>query len=630
MLERIREGSTGITAKVILGLVIATFVFAGVGTYNNSVDTSAATVNEQKISQADFEQAYKNQRARMEQQYGEMFAQLAGNEVYMQNMRTSVLEQLINEELIDQNAKALSMVVSDQQIKDTILNMPEFQVDGKFDQNRYQMVISQAGFYQASAFRDYLRTDMARRQLMQSIMATEFSLPYQNELAIKLNNQTRNIRYSTIGAEQFKATVVVTDEEINEYYQANQARFATQEQVKLEYISLDIASLAKDVSVSESDAQSYYDNNSDSYSTIERRRASHILIETGDDESAAQAKAEEILAKINGGEDFAELAKTDSADTFSGENGGDLDWFEQGTMDPAFDEAVFALTMENNVSKVVQSEFGFHIIKLTDIEAATVQPFAEVQAEITEQLANDQALERFYDLQTQMAETAFESPDSLDEAASVIGATVQTSEFIGRSGNMAPFNNASVIDAAFSDVVLLDAMNSDVIEVETDQLAMVVRVLEHKPAATKDLSEVSEQIKTQLVNTKASEQAQQAADALLAQVIAAEQTTTTFETVENVTRRGGVVENNIAQQAFLLAHPVDGQVSAAATLMLNGDYAVVEVLSVSEGVASEADANIEQQQASILAQSAFASYIANLKSTAEITRNLPANSAPIF
>lgn len=637
MLERIREGSSGVTAKVILGLVIATFVFAGVGSYTNSVDTSAATVNGEKISQQEFERAYQNYRQRMEQQYGEMFDQLASNDMYMQSMRNNVLEQLINEELIDQHVVELNINISDQQIKDAIYAMQEFQVDGVFNNDRYLLMIQQFGFYQPSAFRDYLRVDMARRQVMQSVMSTEFSLPYQQELSVTLINQTRDIRYAAISAEQFKATVEVTEDEIKEFYDANQNRFATQEQVKVEYISLDVAELTKDVVVEDSDVQGYYDENTAVYSTQERRRVSHILFELGDDEAAAEQKAIDVLAKIKAGEEFAALAAEFSADTFSAENGGDLDFITEGSMDEAFDQAAFALTEDNNVSELVKTDFGFHIIKLTDIEEAQIQAFAEVKEEIFAQLKNDKALEIYYSLQTEMADVAFASPDSLDEVAGVVNSEIQTSPWLTRGNNAAPFDSPTLIDAAFSDVVLLDNMNSDLVEVATDSLVMVIRLAEHQEATIKPLNEVSEQIKTQLVSTKATAAAQEASDTILAKVMAGEDAASDLATVnsnfidaQKVTRNGNEVDSKIAQQAFTLAHPIEGQVSAAATVMVNGDYAVVELMAINIGTATEADANLGEQQAMVSAQSAYTGYVESLKANAEIVRNLPTNSTPLF
>lgn len=626
MLERIREGSSGITAKVILGLVIATFVFAGVGSYNNSVDTSVAIVNGEQISQQKFDNAYQSQRNRMQQQYGEMFDQLASNDLYMQNLRTNVLEQQINELLLDQHAAKLNIRVSDEQIKQSILNTPEFQIDGKFDNNRYLMVINQAGFYQATAFRDYLRVDMTRRQLINSIMASEFSLPYQQDIAVKLNNQTRDISYATISAEQFKATAVVSEEEVNEFYQANLARFGTPEQIKIEYVHLDLTNLKADVVLGDNAVADYYQDNISSYSTTERRRASHILIEFGEDEAVAQANAEDILAQVNAGEDFAALAKQHSADTFSGENGGDLDWFEKGNMDPSFDDAVFALTLENNLSSLVKTEFGFHIIKLTDLEAVSTKAFSEVEAEITELLKEEQALETFYALQGELAEVAFESPDSLDESASVINVDIKQSPWLTRGAAMAPFN-AEVVAAAFSDDVLLDNLNSEVIEVETDQSVMVIRVLEHKPSATRPLTEVAAMINDQLVNSKATAQAKDVADNLLAQLIAGEDVSTTeFVAVADVPRVGGAVDSNVTKQAFLLAHPTEASVSAGVAALNNGDYSVVQITKVTSGVATEADVNLTEQQVMSASQATFEGYIEDLKSQAEITRNLPSNS----
>jgi len=196
MLEDIREKSQGFTAKIILGLIILIFAVAGVGSYTNSVDTSVATVNGEAISQQSFNSAYQTQRNRMAQQFGEMFDTLSNDETYMANFRQGVLDNLINETLIDQNSQELAIRVSDERLKDTIRDMPEFQVNGAFDNDRYLAIINQAGFYQSSNFRDYLRTEMTRRQLSQALVATEFNLPYQEKLQHTLQSQTRDISYA--------------------------------------------------------------------------------------------------------------------------------------------------------------------------------------------------------------------------------------------------------------------------------------------------------------------------------------------------------------------------------------------------------------------------------------------------
>ncbi len=634
MLENIRENSQGTIAKVILGLVILTFAVAGIGSYTNSVDTSVAEVNGEKISLQTFEQAYQAQRRRMQQQFGEMFDTLAANPEYMANLRNSVLENLINEKLLDQNANELGIRVSDARLKEIIRKMPEFQVDGKFDNNRYLAVIQQSGFFQSSDFRDYLRTEMIRRQLTQALVATEFSTPYQANLLQSLQNQLRDIRFAVIGAAQFKEKVEVSDDEVKTYYQTHQDRFQTQEQVKVDYIALNADKLSKDIQITEDDIKNYYQENIARYTQPEQRRIAHILIEFGDDEDAAKKQAEALLAKIKQGEDFAKLAQENSADTLSGENGGDLDWIEKGSMDEAFDEAAFALKEVGEVSDVVKSSFGFHLIKLTDLKAEKIKPLAEVKDELKEKLAKEKAQEKFFELQQQLAQVSFEYPDSLDDAAGAVNAEVQTSTWLKRAGNPAPFDNAKVIDAIFSDVVLTEGLNSDVIEVN-DNLAIVVRLNEYQEAKIKPLSGVKEQIKAMLIAEKATQATQAKADELLAALKSATHVDELLSSVNAqfveksaVARFGSDVDAAIVKAAFVLPHPVEGKVSASTVTLANGDLAVVQVQAVTAGEA-QANPNVMQQITSQLAQSAYQSYINTLKADAKIIRKevkAPANT----
>jgi len=628
MLEDIREKSQGLTAKIILGLIILTFAVAGVGSYTNSVDTSVATVNGEAISQQAFNKAYQAQRGRMAQQFGEMFDTLSNDANYMANFRQGVLDNLINEKLIDQNSEALAIRVSDVRLKETIRKMPEFQVDGAFDNNRYLAIINQAGFFQSSDFRDYLRVEMTRRQLSQALIATEFSLPYQEKLQLALQNQTRDIRFATVSAQQFKATIELTDEEVNSYYLANQARFQNKEQVKVDYISLNVADLAKDIKVTDEDIASYYQENSASYIEAAQRRISHILIEFNDgnaDDEAAKTQAQAVLTRLEQGEDFAELAKEVSNDTFSGENGGDLEWLEPGIMEDSFDEAALALTNVGDISQLVKTSFGYHVLKLTDYKDEVVQALADIQAELRIKLSNEQAQEKFFALQQEMARISFEFPDSLEDAASEVNVTIQTSPWLLRAGNTSPFDQANVIEAAFSDIVLQDNMNSDLIEVN-DDVAIVLRLNTFQEANVKPLTEVEAQIKDILVNQKATEKAQQTVDSLLADFnagtdISTQLTTlnTSFVSKEKVARYSPEIDQSISRAAFVLPHPVSGVVSASTVALSNGDLALVEVTAVSVNETA-ANPNLAQQQTSQLAQSAYQSFVNSLKVGAKITR----------
>ena len=627
MLEDIREKSQGLTAKIILGLIILTFAVAGVGSYTNSVDTSVATVNGEEISQQAFNKAYQAQRGRMAQQFGEMFDTLSNDANYMANFRQGVLDNLINEKLIDQNSSALAIRVSDLRLKETIREMPEFQVDGAFDNNRYLAIINQAGFFQSSDFRDYLRVEMTRRQLSQALVGSEFNLPYQEKLQLVLQNQTRDIRYATISAQQFKAAIELTDEEINSYYLANQARFENKEQVKVDYISLSVADIAKDINVTDEELAKHYQENVASFTETAQRRISHILIEFNDDESLAKTQAQAVLSRLDQGEDFAVLAKEVSNDTFSGENGGDLEWLEPGIMEESFDEAALALVNIGEISQLVKTSFGYHVLKLTDYKEEAVQDLADVQADLRIKLSNDQAQDKFFTLQQEMARISFEFPDSLEDAASEVNVVIQTSPWLLRNGNSMPFDQANVIEAAFSEMVLQDNMNSDLIEVN-DSVVLVLRLNTLQEANVKPLEEVKAQIKDILVNQKSTEKAQKTVDSLLADFNAGTDISTqlaslsaSFVSKAKVARYSAEVDQSISRAAFVLPHPVEDAISASSVALSNGDLALVEVTAV--GVTeTAANPNLAQQQTSQLAQSAYQSFVSSLKVGAKITRKV--------
>lgn len=627
MLENIRENSQGLVAKIILGFIILTFAVAGIGSYTNSVDTSVAEVNGVKISQAEFDKAYQNQRNSMAQQYGEMFETLAADENYMANFRNGVVDNLITSELLDQASDQLAIRVSDETIKEYIREIPAFQVDGKFDNNTYLARINQMGYYQSSDFRDAVRVDMTRRQLALAVEATEFSLPYQVEQLQSLQSQKRDLKYATISAKQFESVIEVSETEISDYYQANQINFQNEEKIKLDYITIDVNEIAKTIEVTEQDLENYYNDHIANYRQTEQRRVSHILIEASEDKAAAKAQIEEIKARLDAGEDFATLAQELSADVFSGENGGDLEWIEPGAMDEAFDEAAFALTNVGDVSDVVETEFGFHLIKLTDYKAEQTKPLADVIDELRVTVSTEQAQNKYFELQQQAGQLSFEVPDSLDDAAHAIGVEVKTSDWLTRNGNNAPFDNFKVLDAAFSDLVKQEQLNSDIIEV-SDSLAMVVRLNEYQPANVKALAEVTDEIKALLVAEKAQQQAQDAAQELVAALQAGEtveakltELNATFEEKADVARYGSQLDANLVREAFKLPHPAADNTVVSSVAMLNGDLAVVEVTAVKNDETAEKSPRLAQQLTQQVAQIAFRGYVEALKADAEIKRS---------
>ncbi|MFQ2541328.1 peptidylprolyl isomerase [Aeromonas caviae] len=581
MLDKLREGAQGKVAKVILGLIILSFALAGVGSYlNGPARTAPATVNGNDISAPALENAYRNERARMESQMGEAFNQLAANPDYMKQFRRGVLDRLIDQALIDDKARSLGLRVSDEQIKQAIVAMPEFAENGKFSNDRYLQLIRRAGMT-PEMFRDSLRQDMVRQQLMGAVLGSEFALKGEAEQLDRLYNQTRDLRLIRLAASAYVDGIEVSDAEVEQFYKANSARFMNDETVKVDYLLLDAANLGKNIKVTEQDAQDYYDQHQDLFQRPERRQVAHILIPFGKDEKAAEQKAEAVLAKAKAGDDFAALAKADSSDTFSAKKGGELDWFEKGVMDPAFEKAAFALAKAGDLSAVVKSPFGFHIIKLLGVEPAKTKPFVDVMSDTIARLQSEKAKEQFFAEQQKMADSSFENPDSLDLTAEAMGLQVQSTGYFSQADAPAPLNDPKVLSVAFSEQLRDDNTNSDVIEL-ADGKALVLHIMGHQPKAAKPLAEVKEQVITAIKHDKASEVARGKAQGLLDKLKAGENVQADLtalglkvDTHTGVSRFAQEMDQNLVTQAFRMPHPIDGKPSVELVTEANGDRVVV-------------------------------------------------------
>ena len=627
MLEKIREGSQGPVAKVILGAVILSFALAGIGGYlGQTTEQPVAEVNGVKISQTEFSRAFQNERARLEQQFGEYFAQIAADPNYMAQIRQGVVDRLVQQELQTQLAAELGLRVSDDSVKKAILELPYFQIGGQFNNDRYLQVIRQMNF-QPDAFREYLREEMTRSQLISAVAGTDFALNSELASAVALQQQTRSIDYVVISKESLQENVAVSEQEIADYYDLNTSQFLAPEQVSVSYIDLNAANLTLDSNVSEADVKAYYEQNSAQYIEPEKRRVSHILVDNSEDDDAAKAKAEDLLAQLQQGADFAALAESSSDDIVSAEMGGDLDWIERDMMDPAFEDAAFALANKGDYSDVVQSEFGYHIIQLTDIQSEQVKAYDAVKADLRTELERTAKVNAFYEKQTEMGAIAFEISDTLVDAAEVAGVEVQTTELVDRNALPAPLNTPAVIAAIFSPDVLEDKMNSEVIEVG-DEHVVLVRVKEHKPAATKPLADVSEQIKARLVSQKASELAKEKATTLYAEIEAGKSLNdlVTEQGLElrqeaALTRQAYTVSPAIVQHAFKMAHPTDTAVVEKVELN-NGDAAIVALKAVTNAtVEGEIEAQLKQNITMAQVNKNYMVFIEALKANAEL--NLP-------
>ncbi|MCG9632916.1 peptidylprolyl isomerase [Vibrio sp. Isolate30] len=578
MMDRLREGVNSIAVKIILGLIILSFVFAGVGSYiTGGGNNAAAKVGNTEIGRGEFEQAYQNERNRMQSQLGDYFSQMLADPAYVESFRKSVLDRMINDVLLEQQAESLGLRISDSQIRTMILEMPQFQTAGQFDQEVYQAALRRAGFSPES-FAEYMRRDLMRNQLVTALQGSEFVLQGEIDTQSKLIAQTRDIRTVTLSVAELAKSVELTEEEIAEYYQQNPLAYTRPEQAKVSYIELSAEALKGQIEVSDEQAEQYYQEHLDKYSTEEQRKVSHILVQ-GDDEAKAQA----ILDELNAGADFAALAEEKSDDFGSADLGGDLGWIERDVMDPAFEDAAFALENVGDTTGLVKSEFGYHIIKLDELQASKAQPFSEVAAEIKQELLDQEAVDQFYELQTELEKVAFEYPDSLDDSAETINAKIQTTDFVSQIDAPELLKTPAVMQAILSPEVKEDGLNSEVIEVAPEHV-IVVRVEETRDETVLPLEEVQDQVVAALSAVKAEQQAIELGVSLVNGLKAGNEAVLaennlTFSELETIDR-----SSPLASSVFAFAKPEAEQPVFGQAKDQNGNIVVVELSKVTADI----------------------------------------------
>ena len=626
MLERMREGSQGVVAKSILIVIILSFALAGVSGYLGTTSENAAvTVNGEAISQQSVEQAYQNERATLQQQYGEQFDLIASSPNFAQQIRSQATQTLITERLIAQAVKEMGLRVSDEQVKTAIRNTPEFQVDGKFDNNLYLSLLRNNNLSPLQ-FSENFKTDLVRIQLLQTLVGSEFVLPSEVEQASQLQGQKRVARILNIKSDDFIAAETVSAKEVEAYYADNSQLFQSEEQVNVEYVLLDAAALTSEAIVSEAEIQAYYEQHEGEYQRQERRKVAHIFIQG--DSTEAKEKAEAILTEVKAGADFAELAKTKSEDTYSAKNDGELDWFERGVMDPAFDKSAFELTSASPISDVVKSEFGFHIIKLIEAQETETLPLSDVKSQIEVALKSEKTKEIYDNLYQRLSEVAFESPDSLEEASAEVNVDIKTSGLFSADNAPRVLNDSKVLNKLFDESFRSEGLNSEVIELNDSQ-AIVVHIKEHKEAATKPLADVSEQITLQLEEQKSSEAAKQFVESLMTKLAAGESIDNeltdkgiAFSSSLTLARYSRDYDTQVIQRLFQLAKPDTDKVIRDYVVTAQGDYAVIELSKVVELDASKANEETKTQLTTMLERSTseatYQALVTNLLKNADI------------
>ncbi|MGB7802965.1 peptidylprolyl isomerase [Buttiauxella sp.] len=614
MMDNLRTAANSLVIKIIFGIIIVSFILTGVSGYLIGGSANyAAKVNGQEISRGQYENAVASERNRQQQQLGEQFSVLAGNEGYMKQMRQQVLSRMVDEALMDQYAKHLGLGISDEQIKQAIFKEPAFQNNGKFDNARYTSILNNMGMT-PDQYAQALRNQLTTQQLINAVVGTDFMLSGETDALAALVSQQRVVREATIDVNALAAKQEVTEQEINSSYEQNKNNYIAPEQYRVSYIMLDAAS--QNVEVADADIQSYYDQHQDEFTQPQRNRYSVIQTKT-------EAEAKAILDELNKGADFAALAKEKSADIISARQGGDMGWLEPGTTPDELKSA--GLKEKGQLSGVIKSSVGFLVVRLDDVTPAQTKPLSDVKDAIAAKVKQEKAVDAYYALQQKVSDAASNDNESLASAEKVAGVKAVETAWFGHDNVPAELNFKPVTDAIFNGGLVgangTPGSNSDIITVDGDR-AFVVRVAEHKAEAIKPLAEVREQVIAQVKHQKAEQQAKLDADKLLNALKlgkgdeAMKAAGLSFGAAKTLARTG---QDPISQAAFTLPLPSKDKPSFGVANDMQGNVVLLAVDEVKAG-----DMPADQKKAMVQgitqnnAQIAFEALMTNLRKEAKI------------
>jgi peptidyl-prolyl cis-trans isomerase D len=606
--------------QVLLALIVLPFAFWGVDSYNKSDGNAAlATVNGQQISAQEFDNTVQQQLQKMRELAGPTFE---ASFFEKPEIKFSVLEGLVAQRLLAIEATEHGLSVSDDQLAEVIASIGAFQTDGKFDSQQYQRVLNSQNMTPA-IFEAKVRRELSTRQLTDAYTQNGYAAQTSIDHLIRLNERQHTISVAKIDLNTLLAQIKISDAAIAEYYQKNQSEFQTPERAEVEYVVLSAETLAAQASIDEAEIKKYYSEHSAEFGTQEQRQAAHILISvsaqaTPAEQQSAKAKAEEILKKVQQSpNDFAALAKQFSQDPGSAANGGDLGLFARGSMVKPFEEAAFKLK-PNEISNLVQSDFGYHIIRLIAIKPALIQPFAEVRAGIEQKMRAQKAVDQFAELAEKFSNTAYEQSDSLQPAAALIKAKIQPAIWLTKGQTAAGIWTAKALQAIFSDEVLKNKRNSAAVEVAPNVL-LAVRAIKHQPASVKPLAEVSAAIQQKLQQQQALTLAgKQGSEALALLQSGKPSNNLTWQTAQTVTRvqHTGLNEAlaQLAFQANANKFPAYVGVQTANGYELARIEAVKEVTTIDEAKRAQ----IRQQLAQMTGNELLQAYLTEAKKGAKI------------
>lgn len=623
MLLTIRKKSQGWVAWLIVIIIAIPFALFGINSYFEGANqVTVAKVEGEKINAQTFENAMEQRRRFFRSQLGNNFdPKMVDNPQF----RLQVVEGLIGNQLIQSYAQDNGLRLSDEALVNVILNEPSFQLDGKFDQESYRRVVSARG-YSTDGFERQQRINGGIDEIQTALQGSALVNPLEIDQLLALTLQQRDADYTVLSAKDVLADAQVSNEEIREEYDNNQALYQQAERMKLDFVSLSLDDIIKDIELDDEEIEQAYTAGKGRYLKPEVRIASHILFAVPRSADEAKQKevleqAQSVLDRIKAGEDFAVLAEEFSDDPGSKRKGGDLGIIGKGQMVPEFEQAVYVMA-EGDISDPIETEFGYHLIKLTALEAESEKPLDEVRAEVEaaekKRLANTQFTETAETFRTMV----FEEPDNLEAAAQALGLEVKTSDWVTRGTGKDAFSNPRVRAAAFDIAVMEDDLNSEVIEVDDGSL-IAMHKNEFEPQTTRAFEEVADEIRASLKQRKASEIVAERGEVLIETFKGADaDQTETLSTLPKLRADARTpVDQQVAEQVFKQTMPADGMLIDGFSLN-NGDYVVYRLKSVTPG---DPAAATEEQRNQILGQlesrdgnSAYALFIQNLRNDANV------------
>ena len=613
MFEFVQKNKRLIQIALVL-LIVPPFAFFGLESYTRSMGAKddVATVDGVGITQREFSEELRRQQERLRAAFGTGFDPAA---LDTPETRGALLEALVSERLLSDAAQRAHLMVSDEQLRETIMAIPAFQSDGQFSKSNYEVLL-RAQNMTPQMFEARLRHDMALTQLRRSIAETAIASHAVTERVAALQEQRREVQESLVAAQPFRAQVTIAEAQLKAYYDANPGEFRIPERVRAEYVVLSADALGRQDAVSEAELVAAYEARAAQYRVEEQRRASHILVKTREEADKLAAELKKAPGR------FAELAKKHSQDPGSAEKGGDLGFFGRGMMVPAFEEAAFR-QKEGEIGAPVQSDFGWHLIRVTGVQAGKSRPLQEVRGELAAELAKQKGTRRFAEAAENFSNMVYEQADSLKPAAERFKLPLQQSGWIARtpSPDAGLLGNAKLLGALFAADSIKMRRNTDAVEVAPNVL-VAARVTEHQPESQKKFEEVRAAIEEQLRSAEAAKLAQKEGEARLAALRKGADAGVKWEPAKAVSRRSpqGVPSTALRQIIAADATKLPAYVGAERGSEGYMLYKVVRTLEVAPKTEQQKAADVARAAQQAAAEQLEA-YTASLRARASIEVN---------